>query len=254
MTHKQHGSDIRENTSRNTHNVVEGLLLQEDSIRKVLDVPCGEGAFTNRMLAKGIDVYAGDCENIIKAPDAKWVGCDMNQPLPFEDHEFDAIVCIDGIEHVERPFDFVRECSRVIRKEGALIVSTPNISSLRSRWRWFLTGFHNKGKTPLNEDRPSPLHHIGLLSFAGIRYMLHTNGFRIASITCNRIKAISWVYSFFVPFAYIITAWVFHKEEKDVDQRRRNKTILRQMFLKEVLFGETLIVKAVRCSLLSIHK
>ena len=42
--------------------------------------------------------------------------------------------------------------------------------------------------------------------------------------------------------------WVFHKEEKDEDQRRRNRTILRQIFSKEVLFGETLIVKAVRCS------
>jgi 2-polyprenyl-3-methyl-5-hydroxy-6-metoxy-1,4-benzoquinol methylase len=47
---------------------------------------------------------------------------------------FDAVVSIDGIEHIERPFDFIRECRRMIRKDGVLIISTPNLTALRSRW------------------------------------------------------------------------------------------------------------------------
>ena len=36
-----------------------------------------------------------------------------------------------------------------MRPGGVVILSTPNISSLRSRWRWLLTGFHHGRKTPL---------------------------------------------------------------------------------------------------------
>lgn len=31
----------------------------------------------------------------------------MNERLPYDDVMFDAVVCIDGIEHIERTFDLV---------------------------------------------------------------------------------------------------------------------------------------------------
>jgi len=237
---------IEENTSRNTHNVVESLLIAEADVCKVLDLPCGEGAFSQRLLRRGLSVTAGDCEDIIKVDGASFVRCDMNDSLPFPDGFFDGVVCIDGIEHIERPFDYVREVRRILRPKGIFIVSTPNISALRSRWRWLLTGFHNKGKTPLNEARPTPLHHIGLRSFSDLRYMLHTNGFEITEVRCNRIKTVSWLYAPLVPLAWLATLLVFRREEEDPDQRLRNRDILRQLFSIPVLFGETLILKARR--------
>ena len=246
MTAVEDNQEIVEETAKNTHNVVGALLFEEQGIRSVLDLPCGEGAFTKRLLDRELEVQAGDCVNIIKVPDARFQACDMNRPLPYKDGEFDAVVCIDGIEHIERPFDFVRECHRIVRDHGILIVSTPNISALRSRWRWFLTGFHNKRKCPLNEGKQSPLHHINMLSFPDLRYLLHVNGFKISSIRTNRVKAISWVYAILLPIAYLVSTSIFYREEKDPAQRRRNKQIFRQMFSKAVLFGESLVVKAER--------
>jgi SAM-dependent methyltransferase len=238
--------DIKEKTSPNTHKVAAELLFEEANLRRVLDIPCGEGAFAKRLLERGIEVSAADLVDEMKVSGAQFAVCDMNEPLPYRDGEFDAVVCIDGIEHIERPFDFVRECGRVLRGGGILVLSTPNISALRSRWRWLLTGFHNKGKSPLDEGKPSPLHHISMLSFPALRYLLHTNGFRIEAVRANRIKAISWAYAPLVPLAYLVTRHVFHREEKDPGQRERNREILRRMFSRDVLFGETLIVKAVR--------
>jgi SAM-dependent methyltransferase len=237
---------LRENTSRNTHRVVAELLLAEAGVKKVLDLPCGEGALTRRLLDRGMEVHAADCQEIIKVPGALFRACDMNQPLPYAAGEFDAIVCVDGIEHIERPFDFIHECRRILRARGVLIISTPNISALRSRWRWFVTGFHNKCKRPLNEGSPSPLHHISMTSFPELRYRLHAGGFQIRSVRTNRVKAISWAYLPWVPFVFLTTWRVFRREEDDPEQRRRNRDILRQMFSKAVLFGETLIVKAQR--------
>jgi 2-polyprenyl-3-methyl-5-hydroxy-6-metoxy-1,4-benzoquinol methylase len=126
---------IAENTSKNTHNVV-AELLGEVANRKVLDLPCGEGAFSKRMFESGADVFSADFLNIIKIPHAQFSSVDMNARLPYADAMFDAVVCIDGIEHIEKPFDFIRECRRIIRKGGVLIISTPNLSALRSRWRY----------------------------------------------------------------------------------------------------------------------
>lgn len=239
---------IPENTARNTHATVFSLLQEEPDAGRVLDTPSGAGAFTLRLLEAGKEAWAGDIERNLEpaAQAARFAPLDLNDRLPFDDGFFDAVVSIDGIEHLERPFDFVREVARVTRPGGTFLVSTPNITSLRSRWRFFWTGHHNKGKVPLNEAQASALHHIGLLTFAELRYMLHSCGFRIERVTTNRVKAVSWAYAIFAPIAWAVTARVFRKEEKDPAQRERNREILRQVHGRALLFGETMIVKARR--------
>lgn len=138
---------IAENTSKNTHNIVVRLLDDEQGHKVILDVPCGEGAFTKRMLAQGADVFSADCLDILRLPHEQFSIVDMDRELPYPDEVFDAVVCTDGIEHLERPFDFIKECYRIIRKGG--VISTSNLMALRSRWRWLRTGFHQGEKTPL---------------------------------------------------------------------------------------------------------
>jgi 2-polyprenyl-3-methyl-5-hydroxy-6-metoxy-1,4-benzoquinol methylase len=237
---------IAENTSKNTHNVVEELLGDVANRKVVLDVPCGEGAFTKRMLDRGADVFSADCVNILKLPHAQFSTVNMDERLPYDDATFDAVVCIDGIEHIERPFDFIKECQRIIRPGGVLIISTPNLTALRSRWRYLLTGFHQGEKSPLDESTHTPLHHVSLVSFPELRYRLHANGFRVTAVRTNRVKAISWLYAGLTPLAYLVTVLAFRKEEKGRNVRVQNREIVKQMFTIPVLFGETLIVKATR--------
>jgi len=239
---------IRENAARGTHQAVVRLMPQNGACSKILDIPCGEGAFAAAMLKQGREVHAVDCRNILKVQGARFQVADMNHRLPFEDGELDAVVSIDGIEHIERPFDFVRECHRVTRSNGWLILSTPNISAVRSRWRWFLTGFHNKCKTPLDESNPDPRHHINVMGFPKLRYMLHTAGYQITDITTNRAKWIFYLYLPLVPIAYLMTRLVFQQETESENEKRQNKEILRQMFSRPVLFGETLLLLAQKVS------
>lgn len=237
---------IPENTSKNTHNVVYELLAEEAGCRKVLDVPCGAGAFTKRLLDRGVRVVAADCQNILQTGGADFARVDMNERLPFAEDEFDAVVCIDGIEHINRPFDFIDECRRITRRGGVLIISTPNLMALRSRWRWLLTGFHQGEKIPLNESRPTPLHHVSLVSFTDLRYRLHTRGFRITGVRANRYRLIGAIYGVLAPPAYLMTRRVFRKEgRRSTAAPGQNREIINQIFSAPVLFGETLIVKAV---------
>lgn len=237
---------ISEATSPNTHNVAAELLGEGADGKVILDVPCGEGAFSKRMLEKGADVFSADCLNILKIPHPQFSLVDMNERLPYADATFDAVVCIDGIEHIERPFDFIRECQRIIRPGGALIISTPNLTALRSRWRYLLTGFHQGEKSPLDESQYTPYHHLSLVSFPELRYRLHANGFRVTDVRTNRVLLVSWLYALLSPLVYLVTALALNKEEKVPHVREQNREIVKQMFTVPVLFGETLIVKAVR--------
>lgn len=239
------GLEISENTSKNAHHTVARLLFEEN-IQTVLDIPSGEEAFTKRLVEKGVEVYAADCENILRISHNNFSVADMNQQLPFADEMFDAVVCIDGIEHIERPFDFIRECRRIIRRGSVLMISTPNLSSLRSRWRWLFTGFPQGEKAPLDEANYTPLHHISLVSFPDLRYRLHANGFKIKTVATNCLKFVSWLYAQLVLLSYIFVRAGFFKDRKRKSTEIQSREILNQSFSVFVHFGETLIVKAVR--------
>ncbi len=235
----------RESAAGNTHNKVYALLKNSTKSGKVLDIPCGSGAFLRRLLDGGYATYGADLVQHEALPDAaEFMSADMNRTLPYEDATFDVVVSIEGIEHIKRPFDFISECNRILKPNGMLILTTPNISSLRSRWRWFLTGFHNKGKLPLDDNDPQPRHHINLLSFPQLRYMLHTSGFQITAIHSNRIKLASLLYLPCWPVSRLITSLVCKKGAKNGTQDTLFRHITRQLYSFDVAFGESLILVA----------
>ena len=237
---------IRINTSKNTHEKVFDLI-NKDIRSTVVDIPSGSGAFVQRLKDAGLtNIIAIDIENILEIEHGNFVQGDMNKPLSLSDASCDTAVCIDGIEHINRQFDFVKEINRILKNQGEFIISTPNISSLRSRWKWLATGHHHKCNSPLDENNPSPLHHIGMISFPEIRYLLHTNGFSLSEIKTNRIKPVSWLFLCILPLVYLSTYRVYHKSGKKQNLKELNKDVFNKMFSMEILFGETLIVKAIK--------
>ncbi len=234
----------RESAPAFTHDEVFRLISLASPGARILDIPAGSGAFTNRLQAAGYDVIASDIVAHPAVPPSRFRQADMNLPLPFDDASFDAVASIEGLEHIQRPFDFIRECRRILRSDGFLVLSTPNVSSLRSRWRWFLTGFHNKCKYPLDETFPQPRHHINMRSYPELRYMFHTSGFRIECVRTNRIKPVNWLYLPWVPPAYAITRLAMRRAARTSEHRRVVGETIGQMFSRAVLFGETLIVVA----------
>lgn len=234
------------NTSRKTHEKVFDLISQAPG-STIVDIPSGTGAFIQRLKDAGFtSINAVDIKNMLEIEHENFIEADMNKALSLPGEFCDTVVCIDGIEHISRQFDFVKEIYRILRQGGEFILSTPNVSSLRSRWKWLTTGHHHKCNSPLDENNPSPLHHIGMISFPEIRYLLHTSGFRLTEMRTNRIKPVSWIFLCLLPLVYLSTFFVYYRTGKKKNLKELNTAVFKKMFSKEILFGETLIVKAVK--------
>jgi SAM-dependent methyltransferase len=121
--------------------------------RRVLDLGCRYGALT-QAYAAGNDVVGVDVDREALAEAAKlgietrWV--DVDEPLPFEDGDFDVVTAGELLEHVRDPERLVGEIERVLRPGGTFVGSVPNAFRLKNRLRFLL------GRKP--EDDPTHLH------------------------------------------------------------------------------------------------
>jgi SAM-dependent methyltransferase len=132
--------------------------------RRVLDLGCRSGALTRHFLdgnsVVGLDVDAAALEKAA-ALGIEPVQANVEEPLPFEDGSFDAIVAGELFEHLRFPDELVAEIRRVLRPGGVLVGSVPNAFRLQSRLRFL------RGRPP--EDDPT---HLRMFSAAAIRELL----------------------------------------------------------------------------------
>src|SRR5262249_26790293 len=54
--------------------------------------------------------------------------------------QYNAVVALEVIEHLENPWHFARQCAAALRPGGLAVISTPNIESSRSRLEFLLRG------------------------------------------------------------------------------------------------------------------
>jgi SAM-dependent methyltransferase len=104
----------------------------------VLDVACGSGgpavelARVTGATVVGVDVnrHAVETANELAhaaglADTARFEGADAAQMLPFEDMSFDAVVCIDAINHLPDRRAVLADWFRVLRPGGSLLFADP---------------------------------------------------------------------------------------------------------------------------------
>lgn len=101
----------------------------------VLDAACGEGYGSNilssvaeKVVGLDIDDYTVERANNMYGNEKLKYQQGSIEKLPFEDKMFDVIISFETIEHVGEEIQgkFLKEIKRVLKKDGILIISTPN--------------------------------------------------------------------------------------------------------------------------------
>lgn len=105
-------------------------LISKLEVKNVLDVGCGEGFTLERLRVAGI---ANQLEGVDCSAEAIEIGERLHPrltfrygnacALPYEDKSFDAVICTEVLEHLEKPRLAIAELKRVSKKH--LIVSVP---------------------------------------------------------------------------------------------------------------------------------
>lgn len=180
-------------------------LIQAQHPRKVLDIGCGDGFFSQRIQEAtgasvcGVDISLEATEKAgERGVDARQ--CNLNEGICFEAESFDLVFCGEVIEHVFDPDLLLDEIWRVLVPGGYLVLSTPNLAAWYNRILLLL------GVQPIFTDTSTretlgrhlailgqgsqPIGHLRVYTLAALRDILQEHRFII-----RRIKALP-----FLPF------------------------------------------------------
>lgn len=146
---------------------VDEYLMKTSKQLKILDAGCGEGILVERYRKGGYNIVGLDLnyssEYVLKGDILK---------MPFEDGDFDVVLCLDIIEHLnfKEQERALREVERVLNNNGSIVLAIPNLAHFASRVSFLLTGNfirtskieRHKGDRPIKE-------YLDLINKVGLR-------------------------------------------------------------------------------------
>jgi 2-polyprenyl-3-methyl-5-hydroxy-6-metoxy-1,4-benzoquinol methylase len=106
-------------------------LLGPANSRQMLDVGCGAGVFLSDArdagwMVSGVEINPKFPEFCRKDLGIENVKVGFVSSIPFPDASFDAVAMLDVLEHMYDPVKSVRQCARLLKPGGVLVVKSPN--------------------------------------------------------------------------------------------------------------------------------
>ncbi len=152
--------------------------------KKVLDVGCYEGYISEKIKELHNEVIGIEIsKEAVKICNKRGIKCieqDIEEKFPFKNNYFDCVFAGEIIEHVFDTDALLQEIKRVLKPNGALVLTTPNIAALTRRIR-LLFGVNPDIEIGLilPDGKTKSAGHIRYFTIKTLEKLLNRNGFFI---------------------------------------------------------------------------
>ena len=176
--------------------IAENISQTLPSGSSILDLGCGQGALSLRLQDLGYKVLAVDVnKDDFLAEGVPYEVCNFNYSRDVKDflgrhhEEFDCVMGIEVIEHLENPWEYLRMLKSLVKKDGFIVLTTPNITSWYHRVVFLMTGLF---PTFVNPDE---IGHINPISEWEIKVIASKIGLSVSKITGAGTLPYIWINS-----------------------------------------------------------
>ncbi len=153
-----------------------------DGCTAILDVGCGKGTLGRWLKengvreVRGIELFEAAGQEARQWLDEVVIGNVEQVALPFQPGSFDCIICADVLEHTADPWKVVAALKRLLRPDGCIVASIPNVGFhrnlrrlIRGEWRYTDEGLLDRT-------------HLRFFTLQTIEELFSSNGMRIEQV------------------------------------------------------------------------
>lgn len=145
----------------------------------ILDIGCYDGSLSNVFLKRGYKVYGIEAHHeAYQRALQKGIGVvkgNIENGLPWESNSFNCVIAAEIIEHIYDTDKFLNDIKRVLKKDGILILSLPNVGCLTNRVRLLLGSYPRYCEYQAGKSGG----HVRVYTFKAIKTQLNEHNFDI---------------------------------------------------------------------------
>jgi len=222
---------------------------------RVLDLSAGRGEIAAALAGDGCDVrgthFRADDYKLAGKPPPPGIAIDpdvdLTRPLPYGSAAFDLVILCEVAEHLPTYIPVIAEIGRVLAPSGHLILSTPNVARLHSRWHFFWTGTHKLIRRRVGWDlTPDDLYayHITPVDFPLLHTLLRQAGLSVERLEVTRFKwKHAWLFLLY-PFIWLSTRLETRRHRSGSGHAAGEEDLFRWMTRPAMLGSEQLLLTA----------
>lgn len=189
-----------------TNHLREKLIYKFVDVRKsdiLLDVGCASGFHLFKLAKQVAEGYGVDiAREFINQANKEKERLDVDniyfvesnlEKLPYLDNNFDKIICAEVLEHVIEEDLSILEIKRVLKKDGTLVITVPNMNADATIWGRFMRFLGFRRFVPLKEFSEEAINkhgdaHVREFNKSSLIDWVTRNGFKVLDI-----KSVSFV-------------------------------------------------------------
>ena len=169
-------------------NMVNDIYIKSNRSKKaftIIDLGGNTGVISKRLADMGYTVTVADIskEALRSAgkKGLKTICIDLNDDFSIIKGKYDLVIAGEIIEHILDTKLFLDSCYSILKKDGFLVLSTPNLNSFTDRFNFLF------GKSPrqINPFHPYLKYHIRFFNYSSLKFALKNSSFNIKLFKSN---------------------------------------------------------------------